>query len=181
MFEIVASDFLKMRRSKLTHQRLSLSVISPQLIKNRTVFKQLRFLSFLAQVQSFIVFLFLKLFFTSIPIQKCVLCSHAVQPGRVGLDIMLVCTDCKKSHHPRKLLHYSKTTVTFNFRVYGDKAPDDSPHTQVQLAVYRLQILQQVSFSYIALFLISLDVGSLKMMNRFCSVINVIADFTSTV
>ena len=60
MFEIVASDFLKMRRSKLTHQRLSLSVISPQLIKNRTVFKQLRFLSFLAQVQSFIVFLFFK-------------------------------------------------------------------------------------------------------------------------
>lgn len=32
--------------------------------------------------------------------QKCVLCNHPPQPGRKGLDLLLICTDCKKGHHP---------------------------------------------------------------------------------
>ena len=34
--------------------------------------------------------------------KKCVLCNQPPQPGQKGLDLLLICSDCKKDHHPGK-------------------------------------------------------------------------------
>ena len=34
--------------------------------------------------------------------KKCVLCNQPPQPGQQGLDLLLICSDCKKDHHPGK-------------------------------------------------------------------------------
>lgn len=40
--------------------------------------------------------------------QNCVLCNHPPQLGRKGLDQLLICTDCKKGHHP-ECMNFSPT------------------------------------------------------------------------
>ena len=35
--------------------------------------------------------------------KKCVLCNQPPQPGQQGLDLLLICSDCKKDHHPGKI------------------------------------------------------------------------------
>ena len=135
MFEIVVSDFLK-RRSNLTPEAHS-QLLPPFPIDQKNSLQTITFSLIPRTSSKFKCFsFFFKTVLTLMLFQKCVLCSHPVQPGRIGLDIMLVCTDCKKSHHPRKLPVKIWVSWISIFRVYGDKTPDDSPHTQVQLAVY---------------------------------------------
>lgn len=43
--------------------------------------------------------------------KKCVLCNHPPQPGRKGLDLLLICTDCKKGHHPGKTRDLDLTSI----------------------------------------------------------------------
>jgi hypothetical protein len=44
--------------------------------------------------------------------QTCVLCHHPSIPGRIGLDQMLICTDCKKHHHPECMNFNQQMTAT---------------------------------------------------------------------